>query len=76
MLRTKQDVEEQYFQFYQNEFRLQSFLFLKASMADTKRIKNPSDLYPLAFDNNAKRETKPFELTSEDVEFAKKMGLL
>jgi hypothetical protein len=52
-------MEENKYSFLQNEFRTMSFFIIKGSMAETKKIKTPQDLYRLSTDQESK---KPIEV--------------
>jgi hypothetical protein len=74
ILQQRDLIESDFHAFIQNEFRLSNFYTIKTAMADTKKIKNPQDLYKLNFEETPKaKEFKPFKLDEYDLKMLNKM---
>ncbi|HYG03016.1 MAG TPA: hypothetical protein VD927_11270 [Chryseosolibacter sp.] len=67
----KNTIDDSYISLLQNELRNISFFVVKSSMANTKKIKQPKDLYKLQSETTKQIPVSTAWITKEDFAFIK-----
>lgn len=68
ILNTKKEIVQADREFWQNEFRVVNYYNVKTSMADTKRINKPQQLYKLQSEEEAGEKPVRTSFSKEELE--------